>query len=351
MKRQMFLHELLKTYPTKRIANRLLKRESIIIINAEIAPLTSLRVLLENIKKLDFDPLLVLKSEDLQDKRSSIKQSLVNAENMAGKIDLPVFHQGLFKSGVVPCIKATDTGWEQDKIEDVVFKLVKGQKVNKIYRFGDLKVSHSKKHIFEPSHDKLLDILLKDQSFKTTILDLQASNVNDIFTHCTNGKFSNGIEYRRGIQVEKNNYDLLMLKSLLESSFNRNFRNWESYAHLLCNSDVFIAGNYFGTAVVFNILPNISYLDKFAVDIHQQSTGIAELLWSHLKSNYPTLAWRSRVDNPANSWYLSRSDGSLSLNKDWKLFWFGDGINPLMIDSLQNAIESIEPTFDSNFSK
>eukprot|EP00835_Amoeboradix_gromovi_P006988 NODE_976_length_2646_cov_0.144876.p1 type:complete len:351 gc:universal NODE_976_length_2646_cov_0.144876:167-1219(+) len=349
--KQPFLLEFLRTYPTKRIAKKLLQREAVILIDAERVSTDSLVSVLDHVRKLAFDPLIVVPAEHRNSMRETVQDCLLRSEQLAGETKLPIYNQDIYRNGIVPCIRSTDIGWESGSTIDKIKDLVEYHNVTKIYRFKDNDDTGDSKQFVEiESDDTLTNLLLNDDKFKSTIVDIPLKSPNELFRHCTNGKLTSGVEYRRGISVVENKFNGNNLKDLLEHSFKRQFKNWDQYEKELNNSSVYVAGNYFGTAIVYDISKEVSYLDKFAVNVNQQSSGVAELLWNHLKSNHKTLAWRSRADNPANNWYLSRSDGSFSLNKKWKLFWYGD-LQLSYIGALQKLIDDIPSTFSENFSK
>ena len=350
--KQPFLLEFLRTYPTKRIAKKLLERESVILTHAELVSPVALVSVLDHIRKLAFDPLIVVSANNKANMRASVQDCLLRAEKLAGETNLPIYNSDLYKNGIVPCIESTETGWTTSCDINTIKLLMANNNVNKVYRFRETALqSDMKRFIQKQSEDTLTNLLLKDDSYKSTVVDVPFGLPGEMLRHCTNGKLNSGVEYRRGISVIENKYNSASLKSLLENSFSKKFKNWGKYEQDLNNSSVYVAGNYFGTAIVHNLTNNVSYLDKFAVDVNQQSSGVAELLWSHLKSHHNTLAWRSRSDNPANSWYLARSDGSFSLNEKWKLFWYGT-MDFDHSDSLHKLIDNIPSTFsEENFSK
>ena len=350
--KQPFLLDFLRTYPTKRIAKKLLEKEAVIITNAERVSPEFLGPVLSNIRKLAFDPLIVIPAHLLSNTRRTIQDCLLRSEVMAGLTNLPIYNEGMHNNGIVPCISSTETGWTAKDDIDTIRNLSELHAVTKIYRFQDTRQSKGdKRSIKKETSDKLTNLLLADNMFKSTVVDIDPDNPGELLRHCTIGKLNSGVEYRRGISIVENNFVSKSLRYLLENSFDRKFKNWGQYEQELSKSSVYVAGNYFGTAIVHNLSNDISYLDKFAVNVNQQSTGVAELLWNHLRRNHNVLAWRSRVDNPANSWYLTRSDGSFTLNDKWKLFWYGD-LQSTNFDHLQKLIDDIPATFsETNFSK
>ncbi|KAJ3276674.1 Amino-acid acetyltransferase, mitochondrial [Terramyces sp. JEL0728] len=110
--------------------------------------------------------------------------------------------------------------------------------------------------------------------------------------------------FRKGViikQVTLQDVDKEKLTALMEKSFGKKLRLefWDRL-ELVCHS-IMIAGEYQGAIVVTNE-KGVIYLDKFAVDPDSQGSGVADILWNSLKSNYENMCWRSRVDNPVNKW-------------------------------------------------
>eukprot|EP00004_Rigifila_ramosa_P025018 TRINITY_DN7382_c0_g1_i1.p1 TRINITY_DN7382_c0_g1~~TRINITY_DN7382_c0_g1_i1.p1 ORF type:complete len:851 (-),score=169.87 TRINITY_DN7382_c0_g1_i1:44-2215(-) len=134
--------------------------------------------------------------------------------------------------------------------------------------------------------------------------------------------------------------DLNRLKVLLEGSFARTlnegyFKSLES--RLL---SLYVDDSYDACAIVTKEpgAPGVAYLDKFSVTPEQQGKGSAGLLWTCLRNNHPQLYWRSRTNNPINSWYFSKADGSLRITDHWMMFWYGLDPAKDIVDQLpQNA--------------
>lgn len=86
-------------------------------------------------------------------------------------------------------------------------------------------------------------------------------------------------------------------------------------------SRVLIEEGYRGIAVVVDT-PLGAYLSKFAVDREAQGEGMGRDLWRQLASDYPTLFWRARPNNPIVSWYTQLCDGMVRLT-EWNVYWKG----------------------------
>jgi len=129
-----------------------------------------------------------------------------------------------------------------------------------------------------------------------------------------------GTLVKRGSAIERHasyaTVDVPRLRALLESSFGRalvpEFFDRVPLA-------VYVEENYRGAAVLVSA-PIAPYLTKFAVDRVAQGEGIARDLWDTMVRDYPSLFWRSRVENSIRSWYVGLSDGFLRVG-DWTVYF------------------------------
>ena len=153
--------------------------------------------------------------------------------------------------------------------------------------------------------------------------------------------------------------DQVKLARLLESSFVG--RLAPDYFQKLSASlaGLYVSEGYSATAIVTSLkdslkelpeleasaaaagegLEGISYLDKFAVDPAAQGTGTAQKLWDILTAKHPALIWRSRKENPINTWYFEHSEGSYTApGQPWTVFYYGLKDLP----QAQRAIELVQ---------
>jgi acetylglutamate kinase len=77
-----------------------------------------------------------------------------------------------------------------------------------------------------------------------------------------------------------------------------------------------------GTAVIDCGANGVPYMDKFAVTPAAQGEGLGSALWQQIRNRYPRLYWRSRGDNPVNSWYNQQADFAIRRGK-WQVFGYG----------------------------
>lgn len=83
----------------------------------------------------------------------------------------------------------------------------------------------------------------------------------------------------------------------------------------------YIEENYRGGAL-FTQLAGLPYLSKFWVAKAAQGEGIARDIWDVMQADIPAFFWRSRMNNPFNTWYMSACDG-MSRQGEWRVFWRG----------------------------
>lgn len=165
----------------------------------------------------------------------------------------------------------------------------------------------------------LLDGLPSSSSVSITAPDHLA---RELFTHKGCGTFvQQGESIRRFSNLD--GVDLHRLSELIAISFQRPlvenyFDDREQFM------DVYVSDGYRATAVLTadEDLPDIPYLDKFAVASREQGSGLGGSLWRRMAADHPRLYWRSRVDNPINNWYFEHATGSYK-SGGWIVFWYG----------------------------
>ncbi len=147
-----------------------------------------------------------------------------------------------------------------------------------------------------------------------------------------------GTLVRRGTPIRRmtgiDSLDRDRVHALLERCFGRHLS--PTYLDGVSDSAVYLGGNYTAIAIIKERDAG-HYLDKLGISERAQGIGLGASLWNHIRRDYPALYWRSRPDNAANAWYLSRSDG-MHRTKDWLVFWYGlesrDAIETCIDDAL-----------------
>lgn len=127
------------------------------------------------------------------------------------------------------------------------------------------------------------------------------------------------------------------IKSLLEESFGKvlidNYFD-DPIDHIILEKD-------YSAIAIIKKLHTQYYLDKFAVSKNAQGNGLGKSVWCLIKKHYPSLIWRSTIENPINSWYFKNADG-VQKNHQWVVFWYN--MKPSTASSLFKEICSMPKT-------
>ncbi len=169
---------------------------------------------------------------------------------------------------------------------------------------------------------KLIQIhdLLQQLPASSSVSITSAQNLTrELFTHRGAGTL-----IRRGegfcVESEISETRQAELKSLIETCFQRELH--DDYFVAL-NIDALIwAGSGRAAGVIDQGCDGICYMDKFAVTPSAQGEGVGSALWHQIRQRYPQLYWRSREDNPVNSWYNRHADFCIRRGK-WQIFGYG----------------------------
>ncbi len=131
-----------------------------------------------------------------------------------------------------------------------------------------------------------------------------------------------GTLIKRGSAVERHTsyatLDVPRLKHLLQMAFGKELS--PSFFELPPLA-VYVDPSYRGAAIVHDAYP-APYLSKFAVLPEAQGEGIGRDIWEVLVRHHAELYWRSRIDNPIASWYVSVCDGMVRRSA-WQVYFRG----------------------------
>jgi bifunctional N-acetylglutamate synthase/kinase len=166
----------------------------------------------------------------------------------------------------------------------------------------------------EQIHDLLME-LPPSSSLSITRPDQMPK---ELFTHRGSGTL-----VRRGERVEVHTrwdtLDVDRLRGLIESSFGRKlapdyFERTTPYA-VYCSE-------HYRAAIVLTREGELTYMDKFAVSEEAQGEGLGRAIFRVMRTDHPSLFWRSRRGNLVKEFYFTISDGTLR-DDTWIVFWYG----------------------------
>lgn len=144
----------------------------------------------------------------------------------------------------------------------------------------------------------------------------------ELFTHRGSGTL-----VRRGERILSAStwdaFDLVRLRGLIESAFGRRLKH--DYFEMTKPHRVYVSEHY-RAALLLTLEPlegsDVPHLDKFAVADDAQGEGLGRAIWHVMRADVERLFWRSRPDNPVNTFYFGEADGCLK-GERWNVFWYG----------------------------
>ena len=168
---------------------------------------------------------------------------------------------------------------------------------------------------------KLLEIrdLLGDLDVNASVsITSPAKVARELFTYQGSGTL-----VRRGTPIRDlrgiAELDPERLTDLLERSFGKALH--QAFLATLDEAHIHLGGDYKAVAIVRDGEP-AAYLDKLAIGAEAQGIGLGASMWNRLRERHPRLYWRSRPENPVNTWYLPRA-GGMHRTSEWLVFWYG----------------------------
>jgi acetylglutamate kinase len=161
--------------------------------------------------------------------------------------------------------------------------------------------------------------------------------VRELFTHSGAGTL-----IRQGERIERLGPEAAgSLAPLIEAAFGRRLRKayWESLM-----PDYILASEKGRAGAIVTSIGGVPLLDKFAVSEGARGEGLAKSLWQRLGEHSPQLIWRSRRENPFNSYYSARADGFVRRGP-WTVYWTGPEIES-RIGGLADELSARPPDFE-----
>ena len=166
----------------------------------------------------------------------------------------------------------------------------------------------------EQIHDLLMDLPPSSSLSITTPGEM----AKELFTHRGSGTL-----VRRGEAIHSadswEEVDTERLRFLLESSFGRSLA--PDYFETVSPHRVYFSEHY-RAAIVLTREGGLTYMDKLAVVEDAQGEGLGRALWDVMRSENPTLFWRSRRGNPVDDFYFANARGAYK-SDEWTVFWYG----------------------------
>lgn len=151
-----------------------------------------------------------------------------------------------------------------------------------------------------------------------------------------------GTIIRRGSQIlcltDAGDVDFSRIRILCEEGFGKPLSPDVSFEPI---DQYYIESNYRGAALLEEHAPGF-FLSKFVVSRQARGEGLAQELWEAACQDKPALYWRSRNNNPINSWYDKQADG-FQRGPHWNVFW--RGIAPEHIPGIIEYCRSRPPDF------
>lgn len=177
---------------------------------------------------------------------------------------------------------------------------------------------------------EISDLLAQLDEHASVSITSPAKIARELFTHRGSGTL---VRQGRPIRVHHgaDGVDTGRIVALLKQSFGRPID--PAYAGTLGNAKIYIGGDYAAVAILRETDYGW-YLDKLGLSERAQGIGLGASLWNAIRGDHPSLYWRSRASNAANTWYLSRADGMRRAG-EWVVFWYG-------VDDQQRAQDCID---------
>lgn len=188
------------------------------------------------------------------------------------------------------------------------------------------------------------DLLQQLPTSSSVSITSAGSLTRELFTHRGAGTL---IRRGEGFCVENDIGDSRRdeLKSLIEVCFQRGLDN--RYFDSLNVNSLIWANSGRAAGVLDQGRFGICYMDKFVVTPSAQGEGVGNALWQQIRQRYPQLYWRSREDNPVNSWYNRNSDFCIR-NGSWQVFGYGINDMALVANLVADAAGRGEFWIDSS---
>jgi len=137
------------------------------------------------------------------------------------------------------------------------------------------------------------------------------------------------------VQHELPNQDTeKQFKNIIETSFSGKLA--DDFFDNSNNLKIFMTSCKRATIAISNDF-SIPYMDKFGVIPEAKGEGLGAGIWHEMRKVYPQVFWRSRPNNPINSFYTSICEGCQKQD-EWHIFWIGISDYGALKDCIEYAI-------------
>ena len=137
------------------------------------------------------------------------------------------------------------------------------------------------------------------------------------------------------VQHELPNQDTeKQFKNIIETSFSGKLV--DDFFDNSNNLKIFMTSCKRATIAISNDF-SIPYMDKFGVIPEAKGEGLGAGIWHEMRKVYPQVFWRSRPNNPINSFYTSICEGCQKQD-EWHIFWIGISDYGALKDCIEYAI-------------
>ncbi len=123
-------------------------------------------------------------------------------------------------------------------------------------------------------------------------------------------------------------------KNIIETSFSGKLA--DNFFDNSNNLKIFMTSCKRATIAISNDF-SIPYMDKFGVIPEAKGEGLGAGIWHEMRKVYPQVFWRSRPNNPINSFYTSICEGCQKQD-EWHIFWIGISDYGALKDCIEYAI-------------
>tara|TARA_B100001996_G_scaffold57098_1_gene40500 strand:+ start:3545 stop:4855 length:1311 start_codon:yes stop_codon:yes gene_type:complete len=123
-------------------------------------------------------------------------------------------------------------------------------------------------------------------------------------------------------------------KNIIETSFSGKLA--DDFFDNSNNLKIFMTSCKRATIAISNDF-SIPYMDKFGVIPEAKGEGLGAGIWHEMRKVYPQVFWRSRPNNPINSFYTSICEGCQKQD-EWHIFWIGISDYGALKDCIEYAI-------------